>query len=711
MKRRAINEGRVYLRRSSSKQESSLATQLEWAIEKARTLRVPLRATLADLYHMQANHLVAYRDIFLDDATSGSMTRRPAFDALLEEVRTNLNVSHVFAFKRDRLGRPRDPLDMVVVERDIRSWGVRVEMSDGVIDPAEHGAAVVGQTAMSLFGYHESGEFSKKLSERVVLVQTSLARKGYSTGGRPPYGYGRFLVDATGRVLEELQPGRKVKEAGCHVEFIEKDETKIGVWVNILEWLEADWGYKRVADHLNNLGIPAPDAGHVRGGHLFGGEVSGKWNHTTVRALARNPLITGVKEYGRFSQGMHHRVGLNGPRAVDDDELLDDGAGRIVENQPELWIRAESGGRVFFDPERWQRLQAKLEERGCAQRGKRRAPDATAYPLAARVFDMTDGCGSIMQGAVRKDRGGGRPLYRCGIYMKRRGACHHNAVDAEALLKFTVRTLARIVKTIGGRAKLEAAIRKRIQSLAAAPRSPEQAILDALRAKVERLRRQVEQAPRRILEEEDDVMRAQMRAASRELAAELTEAESRLAEISARNPSSAPLDIEAEVRKAMELLDRIESVCGDTVARGEVPRLLEDLGARIGLTFRAGAVNRRAVRVLQGGVVAFGNRMLPCTLRTSGGRPLVGGLPPEDSNHDRCSDHSGCRECGDHQEHFGKALSPADGKTAPSRRRGTSTQAKVPSRGGGTKRQVDSKNPRQPSRTDRLSKGSSGGRT
>ena len=711
MDRRSTNEGRVYLRRSSSKQESSLATQLEWAIERARSIGVPLRATVADIEYMQRHGMISYRDLFLDDAVSGSKKKRPAFDAMLDEARVNRNVSHLFAFKRDRLGRPRDPVDMMVIERDIRSWGVRVEMSDGVIDPADRGSAALGQTAMSLFGYHESGEFSKKLSERVVLVQASLARKGYSTGGRPPYGFGRFLIDAAGTTLEELPEGRKVKEAGCHVRFLSNDESKIGIWVRILEWLEAGWGYKRVAEHLNEVGIPGPDAGRQRGGRKFGGRVSGKWNHNTVRSLAMNALIIGEKEYGRFSQGMHHRLGPNGPRAVNADELLDDGAGRIVENDSDVRIRAEAGGGAFFDPERWHRLQAKLAERGRAQRGQRRAPDASAYPLAARVFDLTDGCGSIMQGAARKDRGGGRLLYRCGIYMKRRGSCHHNAVDAEALLTFTVRTLTKLVTAAGGVAKLEAAVRRRIQMTATEARSPQQAIRDELAAKATRLRRQVEQAPRRILEEEDDAMRTQLRIASRELAAELAVVEERLAEHDARLPSSAPVDVEAEVRKAMQVLERIDAVCGDAVARGELPRLLDDLGVRIGLTFRAGITNRRTARVLQGGIMAFGNRLLPCTLRTSGGRPLAGGLPPQDSGHDHCDDHVGHRDDGGHEKHRGRARSPAGGKTAPSCRRGKSTGPNGPSRGGGAKTPVDSKNPRQPSGTERLSKGTSGGRT
>ena len=708
MPRRDTNEGRVYLRRSSTKQESSLLTQLEWAIERARSMGVPLRATPADLDYMQSNRLPTYRDIFLDDAVSGSRTSRPGFDAMRDEVRTNRNISHLFVFKRDRLGRPRDPIDMMAVDRDFRNWGVWVEMSDGVIGPVEGSSAAIGQNAMALFGYHESGEFSKKLSERVVRCQASLARQGYSTGGRPPYGFGRFRVDAAGNVLEELPPGRKTKEAGCHVVFLPNDMTKIGIWVRILEWLEADWGYKRVAEHLNELGIPAPDADRVRGGHKFGGRVSGVWNHTTIRSLAMNPIIIGQKEYGRFSQGMHNRIGLNGPREVTDDELLDDGGGRVVENHPDVWIRAESGGGVFFEPDRWNRLQAKLTERGAAQRSKRRASDPIAYPLASRVFDLTDGCGSTMQGAARKDRGKGRRLYRCGIYMKRRGECHHNTVDAEALLAFTVRTIAKLVSTLGGNAKLEAAIRKRIELRVAQSRSPEQSIRDELAAKAARLRRQVEQAPRLILEEEDDAMRAKLRAASRELATELADAEARLAEIDARCPPSHPADVEAEVRKAMHLSERIERVCGDPVARGEVPRLLEDLGIRVGLTFRAGALDRR---ILHGGIMAFGNRLLPCALRTSGGRPIVGGLPPKDADHDCSGDPDGRRDHGGHEEHPGKARGIAGGNTAPSRRRGKSTGPNGPSRGGGATTPVDSENPRQPSRTERLSKGTSGGRT
>ena len=49
MKVRILKEARVYLRRSTSAQESSLETQLQWAIDQARRLGIPLRASLDDL--------------------------------------------------------------------------------------------------------------------------------------------------------------------------------------------------------------------------------------------------------------------------------------------------------------------------------------------------------------------------------------------------------------------------------------------------------------------------------------------------------------------------------------------------------------------------------------------------------------------------------------------------------------------------------------
>lgn len=108
-----------------------------------------------------------------------------------------------------------------------------------------------------------------------------------------------------------------------------------------------------------------------------------------------------------------------------------------------------------------------------------------------RVFDLTKGCGFVMYGTVRKDRGTGRLIYRCGAYMKSQGQdCHLNTVDAEGLLQFTLRTIVTSVKLPAG------------PTSSAWQSRPKRGRLVEIQGQVEKLRRQVEQAPRRILEAE-----------------------------------------------------------------------------------------------------------------------------------------------------------------------------------------------------------------
>lgn len=86
MNARTLNSARVYLRRSTSNQESSLEMQLNWAIDAAKRVGIPLRASMDDVTHMQSQRLNHYKDIYLDDAISGSRMKRPA--ARRDELRT-----------------------------------------------------------------------------------------------------------------------------------------------------------------------------------------------------------------------------------------------------------------------------------------------------------------------------------------------------------------------------------------------------------------------------------------------------------------------------------------------------------------------------------------------------------------------------------------------------------------------------------------------
>ena len=98
------------------------------------------------------------------------------------------------------------------------------------------------------------------------------------------------------------------------------DLEKLRIWVTMLQWRAAGEGIKRIARKLNELGIPAPDAGRVRTDHGQRHLLPGKWHATTVRDLCSNPIIAGIKQYAKRSMGRYRRVGIDGPRELTEQD-------------------------------------------------------------------------------------------------------------------------------------------------------------------------------------------------------------------------------------------------------------------------------------------------------------------------------------------------------------------------------------------------------
>src|SRR4051812_18999068 len=110
---RTKNRGLAYLRRSSGRQEASLETQLQWAINEASRIGMPLRGSLADLERMKTGKLHSYQDIRLDDSVTGADLTRPGFLALQSDALSDRSISHLFIYRRDRFARPEDAIRMV----------------------------------------------------------------------------------------------------------------------------------------------------------------------------------------------------------------------------------------------------------------------------------------------------------------------------------------------------------------------------------------------------------------------------------------------------------------------------------------------------------------------------------------------------------------------------------------------------------------------
>src|SRR6185436_17823694 len=207
-------------------------------------------------------------------------------------------------------------------------------------------------------------------------------------------GHVRALFDPDGKVSQILEKGRTIRQEGYHVRWIpgedEENRAKIKIWVYIWKLSESGWGCKRIASHLNALGIPSPGAGTVRKDRGVKHKVTGKWPHNTVLDLVRNNTIAAEKSYGVRAEGKHRRLSAEGWRLLNDEDRRMADTTKVIRNPNHLVVKAASGADPSFDPQRLIEIQAKLKERGTSQRGIPRAADPTKYPLSGRVIDLSD---------------------------------------------------------------------------------------------------------------------------------------------------------------------------------------------------------------------------------------------------------------------------------------------------------------------------------
>jgi DNA invertase Pin-like site-specific DNA recombinase len=625
---RLKNRGLVYLRRSSGRQETSLETQLEWAIAAAHRAGVLLEASQDDLQLMKIQRLTSYKDIRLDDSITGADLDRPGFRTLNQDALGNRSYSHLFIHKRDRYGRPEDAVDMVSREKKLLLAGITIVYTDSTAEPMERGRQYPERELAMLLGYYESGAFLTKLAERVLEKQRLLALEGFRTGGNAPYGFVRVLVDSQGRVLEELQPGRRVRQSGCHVRLKPGDDTKLKVRLYVLDLKHRGWGFKRIAVQLNQLGIPSPDAGKIRTDNGVPHLVTGKWSHGTVREICTAPINIGLQQYGRRSEGAHRRLGDEGPRLLTDADRNAHDQPRTVWNDKAATITAVSGLEPIFDATRFAEMKRDIEARGKIQRGIPRTKDPARYPLSCRIADLTDGCGAVMYGRMH----GQRPIYVCGRYMRTQAAeCNNNAVDGEAMLRFTLNTLRQLVDRNGNREKLQKLLLARAQQDSQAPRlSPGEEEIQVRMAMVRELKEQLNIVGRRMAVEKDDARYATIAGEFDRLRGELKSAEKDLEAAQRSCHPVATRTTEGEVNAAMALLDDICRITSEAGARAQINLLLRQLGVWIGLNFGSAIKGKtRVVQRVLGGVMTFGHRGLSVPLYGPDNREG----PASDCNH------------------------------------------------------------------------------
>lgn len=611
MKSRPKNRALMYERRSDDGQEASLKQQFDWAKAKSESMGVPFRGTYADIEEMQRKRLSHKQDIFLDDAISGGDLTRPGFRQFLKEAIADTSVSHVYVFKRDRLGRPQALLEMMTLEQELIASGVTLVTHDKIYTPEDLKANEMMYLIGGLVEYQEHGRFSPRLGDRIVFVQQSMAARGLSTGGRAPYGFGRALVGPDDAFVQWLADGENIRRAGHHVRFLPHDEEKIAVWCMMLEWRAAGDSCKRIAARLNDMGIPSPDAGRVRRDHGSAHRVAGKWHPNTVRDLCSNPIIAGIKEYGRRSEGRYRRVGVGGPRELEEQDLRPDGQPKLRENPVDVRVRGASGGDAKFDPDRWLALQPptpSIEE--TRRRNGQKATNPDRYPLSTRVIDLTAGCGSVMHGIPHGDK----LKYVCGRYYNSGYTeCDHNTVEAAAVTTMLIDALVELIHKAGGRDAIRERLLTKARAEAEHDAAPdESAAIGKLRTQLAALEDDLATAERRMATEKNDARYAAIAKTFDSLVAEKEAVSRQIDELATPKPvAAARATPEEQVDALMATIDDLATLAKDAKANQKIRELVLRLGIFVGLEFEEGRWGKRLFRRLRRGVIAFGQDNLP----------------------------------------------------------------------------------------------------
>ena len=578
----------AYLRRSTSKQEESLDTQLRWAIAKADEMGYELDADVSLLGQMESSRKFHLQGVFIDDAVSGSEESRPGLDALRTALRSRQEIAALLVVSRDRLARFRDALDGAVLERELLRHGITIVTDTEVIQPTSSGQQNFARHIVSLFSSYNAGEYNYKLAETVLRAQEKNAAAGLWNGGSPPYGFKRVAIDkSTKRVVSPAELSANQDHAiavvpGTDAESIEKLERVR--WIH--DYYAMHGGLSAVARELNRMGVPSPSAGRKRKGKL----VSGKWSVGTVRNILENPLYIGQLAWGRTAQGKNYRRDPNQPGVK---VRMEQWEPVTVNRDSDTWAVSDPilDYRPVVNPVLWQANNRRLRERAkkSGQSGVRKASDPDRYPI--KVVRCAD-CGQPMTGVARNN--GDLVTYSCSTYHSSREkprACYHNWVLRDQLVWFVLDTLRRLLGDENGAHlnQLRSAVRRELKETLA-PQADD-AQLDAFKEERHELRDKIKQAmadkydsPHGVVRETAEELIEEYSAKERKLSKKIRGIEERL-DVSSH-------DLDHEVEGALSLLTQWRTLAERAPKRG-ISRLMAAVGAEVTVEFDHPKTGRR----------------------------------------------------------------------------------------------------------------------
>lgn len=269
----------AYYRHSAEdKQENSIKIQQGHVYDFANKFKI-------DIIHEE-----------LDEGKSGLLANRPGFERLFSEWIENPkapNFNYVLVYDVSRWGRFQDPDQSGYYEYLCTKHGKEViYVSRGFTEPTNQ---LISSLETSIQRYM-AAEYSRQLSEKVFHGCVKISQQGYSSGGAPPYGMTRQLLDVNKSPVRILRKGEYKQIANERVIFVPScDSSSDTVKLIFQMYVHEKKSIFQIVDLITANTLCTAN-----------GE---KWNRAKVIRILTNEIYIGTRIYnktwGRLKQRIH----------------------------------------------------------------------------------------------------------------------------------------------------------------------------------------------------------------------------------------------------------------------------------------------------------------------------------------------------------------------------------------------------------------------
>lgn len=284
--------------------------------------------------------------------------KRPGLESMLADACMRSDVDVVLAWDRNRLARPKDPVDGMLLERRLIEAGKRVIYAS----TGQEADRSFAGGLLSYVEHHQNGDYLRKLSRDTMRGLVARAKRGRWTGGPIPFGFDRLILDgdmpkrivrdlkdgsqaiidpATGDVVERLPMDRSHKKQDHETcTLIPSDPAR----VRALQKMFADYAggkpTRQLRDDLNAAG--------------FRTSRGSRFSIATIHPILDNPAYLGQCVYNRRTLSKWHR--FQGGSSV---ERQDEGVEKRDESE---WIVTENAWPALVNAEQFACVRTRRQD-------------------------------------------------------------------------------------------------------------------------------------------------------------------------------------------------------------------------------------------------------------------------------------------------------------------------------------------------------------